>query len=265
MIFPKSLWRRALPVLLAGLWAMPLAHAAETQSVQSFERTLTKTVGYKYLLAFPTGYEAKGEKRWPLMIFLHGAGERGDDVWTVAKHGPPKLIKEAGDDAATRLLTENFIVVSPQCPKGKWWDAEAVLALLDEILSRHLVDTSRVYLTGLSMGGFGTWDVAMAYPEKFAAIAPICGGGQFATAFQSNLSKRSELRSLGVWVFHGGQDKTVSPAESQHMVDLLKRFEVTDLTYTVYPEAPHDSWTQTYSNPELYTWLLKHERKPAAN
>lgn len=237
---------------------------AEEQTIHRFERTLTRTVGYKYLLALPTGYATDREWRWPLLLFLHGSGERGDDVWLVAKHGPPKLLRAGGDDPATKQLAENFIVVSPQCPKGRWWDSEAVLALLDEIEASHRVDPERVYLTGLSMGGFGTWDLAMAHPERFAAIAPICGGGQFASVFLSNLNKRQQLRSLGVWAFHGGQDKTVPMAESERMIALLKRFEVADVQLTVYPDAGHDSWTVTYDNPELYAWLLRHVRPTAA-
>lgn len=234
--------------------------AAETQTVHSFERTLTKTVGYKYLLALPEGYGAKGERRWPLLLFLHGSGERGDDVWSVAKHGPPKLLQSHAPDGAARALAENFIVVSPQCPKNKWWDTEALLALLDEVMATHAVDPARVYLTGLSMGGFGAWDLGLAYPERFAALVPVCGGGQFATVFQSNTHKRSDLRSLGVWAFHGAKDKSVPLAESERMVEVLKKFEVTDVQLTVYPEAQHDSWTQTYANPELYAWLLRHVR-----
>jgi predicted peptidase len=255
---------RALAVVFAGLFSMAVSHAAETQTIHSFERTVTKTIAYKYLLALPTGYEARAERRWPLLLFLHGAGERGDDVWLVATHGPPKLLRAGADDAATKQLAENFVVVSPQCPKGKWWDTEALLALLDEIVATHKIDRARVYLTGLSMGGFGAWDLATAHPERFAAVAPVCGGGQFAHAFLASINKRNELRALAVWAFHGAQDKTVLPAESERMISLLKRFEVRDVKLTIYPDATHDSWTATYSNPELYAWFLQHERTGSA-
>jgi predicted peptidase len=259
-----SLLARALPAALVGLCLSLSARAAESQTTHTFERTLTRKARYEYLLALPTGYDAKSEKRWPLLLFLHGSGERGDDVWLVARHGPPKLLRAGADDPATKQLAENFIVVSPQCPKGLWWDPDAVLALLDDVMAAHKVDAARVYLTGLSMGGFGTWDLAMAHPERFAAIVPICGGGPFGSTYLSNLNHKAELRSLGVWAFHGGQDKTVPLAESERMISLLKRFEVTDVNLTVYPDAAHDSWTATYANPELYAWLLRHARQPAA-
>jgi predicted peptidase len=261
--------------MVCGVVMPKSARAAETQTVHAFERTITKAAGYKYLLALPRGYQPRGERRWPLMLFLHGSGERGDDVWSVAKHGPPKLLhggatweKEdaaarARRHAATTLLAENFIVVSPQCQKGVWWDTDALLALLDEIERTHPVDPARVYLTGLSMGGYGAWHLGTAFPERFAAMAPVCGGGTLATLFVSNTHKRSELRSLAVWAFHGAKDESVPLVESERMVEFLRRLKVEAVQLTVYPEARHDSWTETYSNPELYRWFLNHTRAPA--
>ncbi len=260
-----------LGVLLLGSFAI-----AAPQTVQKFERTVTKKVGYEYLLALPTGYDPGAEKKWPLMLFLHGSGERGTDVWLVAKHGPPKLLRaetppipdetpdaRARREAATKALAENFIVVSPQCPPGVWWDDDSVGLLLDEILAQHKVDTQRVYLTGLSMGGYGTWSYAMKNPGRFAAIVPICGGGEPSVIRRLARQRKSELTSLAVWVFHGAKDPTVLLEESEQMVAALKKAGTTELQFTVYPEAKHDSWTETYANPELYSWLLKQERKPA--
>lgn len=248
--------------LLGCTCLMRPAFSADPQTPHAFEHTLTKSVSYKYLLALPDDYAAGGEKRWPLLLFLHGSGERGDDLWAVAKHGPPKLLRTEARDPATQRLAENFIVVSPQCPKGRWWDTEAIAALLDEIMASHKVDPRRVYLTGLSMGGYATWELGLAYPERFAAIVPICGGGTLATLFVSNTTKRQELRTLGVWAFHGAKDETVPLNESQRLVDFLKKAKVDDVQLTIYPEAKHDSWTETYANPELYAWLLRHERTP---
>ena len=135
-----------------------------------------------------------------------------------------------------------------------------LLALLDDIIAKYAVDTKRVYLTGLSMGGYGAWDLGLAYPERFAAIAPICGGGQTITVLLSSRDKGPELKSLGVWAFHGGKDPVVPPDESQRMVDAVKKAGVADVHLTVYPGAEHDSWTETYKDPKLYDWLLKHER-----
>jgi predicted peptidase len=270
-LFPMRL---ALPAsLLALLLAAAPASAAETQTVQSFQRTLTKTVGYQYLLHLPTGYDPAASRVWPLLVFLHGSGERGADPWLVAKHGPPKLLRAdspaPADETpaaatrraeATRQLATQFIVVSPQCPAGTWWDDEAVLALVDEIAAKHKTDPRRTYLTGLSLGGYGTWSAGIKHPGRFAALAPICGGGEVSTVRRVARTHPAELRSLGVWVFHGAQDPTVPLAESDRMVDALKQAGVTDVQFTVYPEAKHDSWTESYANPELYTWLLKHQR-----
>ena len=280
------------PRLLAALFALcaaPFVLAADTQTVATFEKTLTKQIGYKYLLSLPTGYDAAADKKWPVILFLHGSGERGNDPWKVAVHGPPKLIRgpvptvappapapgtkaltpPAPETAEARALREqsaaflkaNFIVVSPQCPAGTWWDDDGVLALLDEVVANHKTDPSRHYLTGLSMGGFGTWSIAMKYPERFAAIVPICGGGNPTDIRRSAREKKTSLLSLGIWVFHGAKDPTVALAESETMVAALKKAGATDLQFTVHPEAKHDSWTETYNNPELYVWLLKHQRE----
>ena len=263
----------SLAALLATALVMNRAPATEPQTVESFEQTITKTVGYKFLLHLPAGYEAKADRPWPLIVFLHGSGERGNDPWLVAKHGPAKLLQgdttaPSGEtaeaklrrDEATRLLSTQFIVVSPQCPAGVWWDDDAVLALADHIAAKHKVDPRRVYLTGLSMGGFGTWSVGLKNPGRFAAIAPICGGGQRFDLMRAGREQKAALLSLGVWAFHGAKDPTVPLDESERMVAALKKAGVTDLQFTVYPEAKHDSWTESYANPDLYTWLLKHQR-----
>ena len=249
-------------VALAALLVMPKSGGAvaDAQDVHTFNGTLNRTLACKYLLALPTGYDAQNGKRWPLLLFLHGSGERGDDVRLVENHGPPKILRDGKPAAAAQRLAKEFIVVSPQCPKGKWWDHETVMGLLDSIMASHQVDPSRVYLTGLSMGGYGTWDLGLSHPERFAAIAPICGGGSYATLYIANTQNRAALRSLGVWAFHGAKDPTVPVVESERLIKGLKDAHVADVRLTVYPEARHDSWTETYANPELYTWLLSHRR-----
>jgi predicted peptidase len=219
---------------------------------RSFETTLTNQVGLRYLLSLPKAYEEKARSRWPLLLFLHGAGERGADLKKVAVHGPPKLI-QAGWEFP-------FIVVSPQCPDHGRWEEAVLLALLDDLQARHRVDTNRVYLTGLSMGGFGTWALGAKHPERFAAIAPICGGGEVIDLYLTTPARQKALRSLGVWAFHGGKDPVVPLAESERMGAAFKRGGCTDLKLTVYPEAGHDSWTAAYQGQELYDWFLKHKR-----
>ncbi len=249
-----------LTLFLLGLASALAASAAETQTVAAFEKTITKKVAYQYLLALPTGYDAAYDKKWPMILFLHGSGERGSDPWLVAKHGPAKLLRESPLSPAGKALAENFIVVSPQCPGGAWWDDDAIGALLDEIAAKHRVDPKRTYLTGLSMGGYGTWSYAIKNPSRFAAIVPICGGGEPSMVRRMARLRKNDLTTLGVWVFHGAKDPTVPLEESQQMVDALKKAAVTDVQFTIYPEAKHDSWTETYANPELYAWLLKHTR-----
>jgi predicted peptidase len=196
-----------------------------------------------YLLYLPADYDTldlQPSKRWPLMLFLHGAGERGNDLKLVMRHGPPRLVKEGQQF--------QFIIVSPQCPKNEFWTGKVALlaALLDEIKNNYAVDSGRMYLTGMSMGGYGTWALAIACPDRFAAIAPVCGGG--------NPLKVCAIRNVPVWCFHGAEDDIVPLEESQAMVDALEACGG-NVRFTVYPHAGHDSWTQTYANPLLYAWF----------
>jgi predicted peptidase len=214
------------------------------QHSQVFEKMITKTVRCQYLLFLPESYGQK-KQRWPLILFLHGAGERGDDLNLVKKHGPPKIVEQRKDFP--------FIVVSPQCPAGDWWTDknEVLINLLDDVVARCDVDRGRIYLTGLSMGGFGTWALASAYPDRFAAIAPICGGGKVFMA--------DKLKDVPVWAFHGAKDPLVPLKESEDMVNAIKA-RGGDAKLTVYPDAGHDSWTETYNNQQLYDWFLQHRK-----
>ena len=223
-----------------------------TQQAQALKREVKKTCQIEYYLYLPKEYDAKSDKKWPLIMFLHGMGERGTNLAKVKVHGPPKVL---GQKALP------FIVVSPQCPEDRWWQNDVLNALLDEIGEKYAVDTNRVYLTGLSMGGFGTWSLGLQFPERFAAIAPICGGGLPILPVGYNDEKKEAVRTLGVWAFHGAKDPVVKLEESQKMVDFLKNFGGKDVQLTVYPEAEHDSWTVTYDNPRLYEWFLEHSRE----
>jgi predicted peptidase len=212
------------------------------QHPQEFQKTITKNLSCKYLLFLPDGY-SKNKQGWPLILFLHGAGERGSDLKKVKVHGPPKIVEKQKDFP--------FIVISPQCPEDDWWTdkIEVLINLLDDIVARYNVDTDRVYLTGLSMGGYGSWALAAEYPQRFAAVAPICGGGNRIMAFR--------LKDVPVWAFHGAKDNVVPLKQSEEMVDAIKA-RGGDAELTVYPEAGHDSWTETYNNKQLYDWFLEH-------
>jgi predicted peptidase len=215
---------------------------SQRQEARHLKRQVTLTLDY--LLYLPPEYDQKDS--WPLLVFLHGAGERGSDLNRVKAHGPAKLIEQGKDFP--------FVIVSPQCPEGQWWPVlgREVMALVEEMLERYKIDPERVYLTGLSMGGYGTWSIASVWPERFAAIVPICGGGRPFTA--------SNLKKVPVWAFHGAKDPVVPLRESEQMVEAVNRAGG-NAKLTVYPDAEHDSWTQTYENPELYEWLLSHRRQ----
>lgn len=216
------------------------------QTAQQFKQTLRKKISLNYLLYLPQSYSSS-KKDYPLILFLHGAGERGDDLNLVKIHGIPKIAEQQQDFP--------FIAISPQCPIDRWWVdpwlLEALNALLDNIIAKYRVDENQIYLTGLSMGGFGTWALSMMYPEKFAAIAPICGGGMPWMAFR--------IKDIPVWAFHGAKDPVVPIQRTEEMVEAVKKVGG-NIKYTIYPEAGHDSWTETYNNPELYQWFLEHHK-----
>jgi predicted peptidase len=252
-LFKTSAWLWFAACVSTGVMAAADLDASQMQTTKEFKFTKTVTARLNYLLFLPKGYEPKGEKRWPLMLFLHGAGERGTDVRKVATHGPPKIVAERPDFP--------FVVVSPQCLEGQTWSNDILLGLLDEIAANYAVDGTRIYLTGLSMGGYGTWSLGLANPERFAAIVPICGGGEMITVLLSSEEKKQAWKTLGIWAFHGGKDPVVPLEESKRMVEALKKVGVPEVKLTVYPEAGHDSWTETYKNQEIYDWLLKHRRE----
>ena len=243
-----------LPLLAVLLFPMKAKAQPATATLRTdkLKWEITRSAEMQFLFYLPKDYQAKGGQRWPLMLFLHGAGERGTDVQRVAIHGPLSNVKQGKDFP--------FIIVAPQCPEGQIWDNESLLKLLDHFIANYAVDTNRVYLTGLSMGGYGTWRLGLAHPERFAALVPICGGGNLIDAFLGPRDKGDAIKSLPIWAFHGAKDSVVPVDESERIVKALKKNGVKEVKLTVYPEADHNSWTETYNNPELYEWLLKHSR-----
>lgn len=217
------------------------------QKINTFKKTIIKDISLNYLLYLPKNYNE--DDKFPLVIFLHGAGERGEDLELVKIHGIPKLIAEGKNFP--------FIAISPQCPTDSWWTerTQDLNLLIDEILSNYAIDKNRVYLTGMSMGGYGTWKLASEHPEKFAAILPICGG-PWNVCFKEKLPK---LKELPIWTFHGAKDETVPIQGTEFIVNSLKELG-NEARFTIYPEAGHDSWSETYENPEIYEWLLSQSR-----
>ncbi|MDP4173794.1 MAG: prolyl oligopeptidase family serine peptidase [Bacteroidota bacterium] len=209
------------------------------QLPKHFTTEIKTQITLDYLLYLPEGYSKTG-KKWPLVLFLHGAGERGSDLSYVKRHGPPKLVEQG--------KSFPFILVSPQCPDDSVWYTNILGSLLDEIEKKYNVDKEREYVTGLSMGGNGTWKMAERYPNRFAAIAPVCGW--------SNLETVCKLKHIPIWVFHGKKDRIVPFEKSEVLVKALKKCGG-NIQFTVYPNAAHDSWTETYNNQEFYDWMLK--------
>jgi len=199
----------------------------------------------KYLVQLPKAYHSKSYEEWPLILFLHGAGEKGHELDIVKRFGPPKIADEKDLP---------FVIVSPQCPFGNRWTLliEQLYDILKEVIIKYRVDTKRIYLTGLSMGGFGTWAMAIKFPDIFAAIAPVCGGSQPQYA--------RKIKHIPCWVFHGENDKVIPVESSREMVYELNNLNA-NIKYTEYKDVGHDSWTPAYNDSELFEWFLEQKKK----
>jgi predicted peptidase len=231
-----------------------------------------------YRLLKPEGDDAK--KRYPLVIFLHGAGERSSGVSTIVFTGVPRS-GERGSDNTRQLVhgvaefakednREKYpcFLVAPQCPAGAWWSnvnlrtgemgeepsgpGRLVLGLIESVRKEFPVDAKRIYITGLSMGGFGTFDLISRKPDLFAAAIPICGGGAPDQA--------KKLAKVPMWVFHGGADRVVPPQRSRDMVEAIKKAGGKP-KYTEYKGVGHDSWTRTYRDPKVLKWLFEQKKE----
>ena len=233
-------------VLIIMISAFTL-NAQNMQHEGSFQGSVIRNVTMDYLLYLPDGFEANPNEHWPMLVFLHGSGERGNDLEKVKTHGPPKLISQG--------MAMPFVVLSPQCPSNTDWDTETLFALIKRVASRYRVDEKRVYVTGLSMGGAATWDLAMAYPEYFAAIAPVCG-----PVSRNYPARAAALKDLPVMAFHGAMDDIVPVSGAEGMIKRLQDIG-NPARIIIYPDANHDSWTKTYDDPQLYKWFMEQVRK----
>jgi predicted peptidase len=204
----------------------------------------------RYLLAVPKAVAPAAG--WPLVLFLHGAGERGNDLGLVAKHGIPRLCREREDVP--------FVAASPQLPAGETWTpyVRDLLALLDEVAASRPVDPGRVLLTGVSMGGNGCWYLASRHPDRFAAVAPVCGYGLPSQGFPDRVRA---LVHTPVWTFHGARDDVVPCSATSSLVEALRACGGSP-RFTLYADADHDSWTRTYADPAFLDWLLAQRRDP---
>jgi predicted esterase len=228
--------KTAIIILAAIAFFCSSTHLFSQQTAEKY------VVEMNYLQYLPKEYANDTTARFPVLVFLHGVGEIGVDIGKVRRHGLPRLIEEGRQFP--------FIVISPQS-RVRGWGAKDLYDLLQHAFDGLRIDRDRIYLTGLSMGGYGTWNMAMNYPEMFAAIAPVCGGG--------NDAGTSRLRNIPVWCFHGDADDVVPISESEKMVNASKKYNP-NVKFTVYPGVGHDSWTQTYDNEALFDWLLQQKR-----
>jgi predicted peptidase len=235
---------------------------------KEFKSTDGNTLPYRIL--FPESYDST--KKYPLILFLHGAGERGDDNETQLMHGAKLFLKEEN------RKQHPAIVVFPQCPKEGYWSAVkvdrskmplgldfnydkgatpqlvAAIELTKKIIAEEQVDTTQLYMIGLSMGGMGTFESVYRHPEMFAAVMPICGGGD-TTRYDSRVLKTS------FWAFHGEKDDVVRVENSRVMVDKLQSLNA-DIKYTEYPGVKHNSWTNAFAEPDFLNWLFSNKKKP---
>lgn len=228
--------------MLIGVFLMIFSScSAQKQLIEGEEETLIRE-NLQYYLYFPETYEKNESELFPLLLFLHGGGESGDSLAVLKKNGPPKMLAEGKQFP--------FMVLAPQNPhKKQWWNVRAVMKLLDTVMTQYRVDPKRIYLSGLSRGGSASWELAVQYPDRFAALAVVCGMAPVPYASWIN-------KDLPIWVFHGTEDRSIPFSESEAMVAALKQMGY-DVTFTVYEGVGHDSWIQAYQTEALYDWMMK--------
>jgi predicted peptidase len=229
--FPKS----------TSLWKYPKESVSKLTIISPLDYSQTESLDY--LVSLPTDYNTTA-KKYPLILFLHGAFERGNNVFIVPRHGPLKYFRKNPDFAKTNP----FIIVAPQCKRDHYWSHEQMLLLLDEVERKFRVDSSRIYATGFSLGGYGAYMLAAESPKRFAAVVPICGGYL--------PSEAAKLCDVSLWIFHGDRDPTVPVTQAMNMAEAIKNAGGRKTKVAIYPNVGHNIWTQTYCNPDLYNWLL---------
>lgn len=196
--------------------------------------------GMSYIVRYPDGYQ-RGDK-FPVLLMLHGAGTRGI---TLEQYKASESFSQISSSAK-----EQLILVAPHCTENSWFDKfETLIRFANWLSTAPFTDTDRLYLMGTSMGGYAAWQLAMSQPHLFAAMIPICGGGMYWNA--------SRLVNVPVWAFHGAKDTVVYPEESEKLIRKLQK-KGAEAKLTIYPENEHNAWSDTFSNPEVFMWLLAH-------
>jgi predicted peptidase len=213
--------------------------SAQSNLIEGEEETITKET-LRYYLYYPEGYEEHQNEKFALLLFLHGGGEAGGTITELTSNGPPKLLEEGKKFP--------FLVLAPQNPhKKQWWNTRAVMQLLDTIVANNRVDRKRIYLTGLSRGGGAAWELAVQYPDRFAAMAVVCGMAPLPYASWIN-------KDMPIWVFHGTEDQSIPFSESENMVARLKSMGY-NVKFTRYEGVGHNAWEQAYTDDSLYDWF----------
>lgn len=262
-------WTIAIAVAAASLLpagCMTTGPTAASQPGRFVERSIDVAgTTHRYQVFVPSA--AAGGRKPPVILFLHGSGERGSDNQAQVKVGIGAYVRQHMDDFPA-------VVVFPQAPADSEWNrvADVSFAQLDAATREFGGDRNRTYLTGLSMGGFGTWDYALRQPERFAALAPICGGlvierrpsmSVAAVAGKADPygAAAMALKDVPTWIFHGAKDDVVPPEFSRRMHAALQAARAKDARYTEFPDANHNSWDPAYLHtPELWTWLFAQHR-----
>lgn len=234
----KSFFKISLIVFTLGFNFF--SRAQETSG--RFSTQITTAYTYGFLLHKPLNSKAKK----PLIVFLHGSGERGNDLEKLKVHGPLKYIINNELDS---------YILAPQCAENGNWEAESLYQLIQKVSSENNIDTNRIYLTGLSMGGWGAWDLALAHPEIFAALLPIAS---FVNLMQQD--DACKLKDIPIRAFHGLQDDVVSLETVTAVYKNLKECNA-NIKLTIFEDANHDSWSKVYDNKDIYEWMLQQHKK----
>lgn len=228
----------AIFTLVFSLFSM-----AQQETKGQFKTTIEKQAELNYLLYQPKDTTVAK----PLILFLHGSGEKGNDLEKIKVYGPFKYLKTNSLDA---------FVLAPQCPEGKNWDSDELYALVQKVMKEHNIDSSRVSLTGLSHGGWGSWNLAAAYPDTFAVLVPICGMVDRVPLFEAE-----KIKNIPTRIFHGVLDDVVPMTESVTIYRKLVSIQAKDVHLTLFDDANHDSWTRVYDNAEIYEWMLQQKKE----
>ena len=235
-------------ILSLALGNFCLAQTSEPSPGRQVEQTFATSDGgsISYLLYLPKNYDPA--KKSQLILFLHGRGESYGPLSLVAKWGPPQFAAR-GDELP-------YVLLSPQCPGDDSWakptQQKRLIELLDHIIQTHSIDQDSMCLTGLSMGGYGSWQMAADHPRRFASVVPVCGGGDPRDA--------EKLKALPIWVFHGDQDSAVPFQRSVEMVDAIKQAGGTKIRFTSLEHIGHNCWSATYATPELFQWISQQKK-----